>query len=208
MTLFLVVALLATACSGAGAITNTAATPAATAAPTTTSALAVTTTTVTPPTTANAALPTTLPPDLVITATDYEFQGVPEIVPAGTTIRLVNASASEFHTAYIIRLDEGDERTEDELTAIVPDDLLPHYGPDRGTMQVVIYARPGESQYGMNLGGPRVRTPGRYVILCLVPMGADPAVVEDQVTWGPPWQTDGVLRHAQVGMFAEFTVEG
>jgi hypothetical protein len=178
-----------------------------TAAPSTVSERAVTTSTAVPLTTAEAPMPTP-PPDLVITAADYEYLGVPEIVPSGTTIRLVNASTSEFHSAYIIRLPEGDERTEAELTALSPQDLLPHYGPGRGVMQVVIYARPGESQYSMDLGGPRVRAPGRYVIMCFIPVDADPAEMEDQVPWGPPRQTEGVPRHDQVGMFAEFTVEG
>ena len=53
-----------------------------------------------------------------------------------------------------------------------------------------------------------VRAPGRYVIMCFVPVGADPAEVEEQVRFGPPQQTDGVLRHDQVGQFAEFIVEG
>jgi hypothetical protein len=204
LSYLLAMLILVASCSGES---NSDEAMSTTAAPTTISVAAATTSRVVPSTTTEAPGPTT-PPDLVITATDYEYHGVPETVPPGTTIRLVNASNSEFHSAYIIRLPDGDERTREELTAMSPQDLLPHYGPGRGVMQVVIYARPGESQYSMDLGGPRVRAPGRYVIMCFIPVGANPVEMEDQVPWGPPKQTEGVPRHDQVGMFAEFTVEG
>ena len=207
LILLFVVGLMGAACSAQPSSTTTAAPPIADAPPTTTAAPAVTTTTLAPPTTTEAPQPT-IPPEMVITATDYEFQGVPEIVPSGTKISLVNASTTEFHTAFIIRLPEGDERTREELTAISPQDLLPHFGPGRGVDQAIFHARPGESHYEIRLGGPMVRAPGRYVIMCFVPVGADPAEVEEQVRFGPPQQTDGVLRHDQVGQFAEFIVEG
>jgi hypothetical protein len=204
LSFFVALLLLVASCSGEPSSDEATST---TATPTTISVAAVTTSTVAPPTTTEAPAPTT-PPDLVITATDYEYQGVPETVPSGTTIKLVNASTSEFHSAYIIRLPDGDERTREELAAISAQDLLPHFGPGRGVMQVAIYARPGESQYWTDLGGSRVRAPGRYVIMCFIPVGADPAEMEEQVPWGPPQQTEGVPRHDQVGEFAEFTVEG
>ncbi|MDH3731501.1 MAG: hypothetical protein OES13_10345 [Acidimicrobiia bacterium] len=165
-------------------------------------------TTTTGPTATGA--PTT-PLEVVITATDYEYLGVPDVVAVGTTIKLMNASSEEFHSAFIIRLDDGDERTAEELTALSVGELAPASGADpnvTGTMQVAMFARPGESEYRTVLGGPRISTPGRYVILCLVPVGADPAEVESQVEFGAPRQIEGVDRHDQVGEFAEFIVEG
>ena len=121
-------------------------------------------TTTAEPTATESPTPTT-PLEVVITATDYGYQGVPDVVAVGTTIKLMNASSEEFHSAFIIRLDEGDERTAEELTALSVGELAPASGADpnvTGTMQVAMFARPGESEYRTVLGGPRISTPGSF----------------------------------------------
>lgn len=191
-----VIALFAVVGVACGGSSTTTTAPRATETPATTQAPAPTVTTVAPATTA--------PPRVEITAFDYRYEGVPEVVPAGTTFFLINESLTEFHEAAIIRLDNDDQRTVEELTALSPGELL----ENTGTFQVALLSRPGQMQYAKSPGSATLRTPGRYLIVCSVPLGADPAVVERQVEFGPPAQIEGVPAHYQVTMFAEFFVEG
>ena len=148
----------------------------------------------------------TLPPDIEVTAVDYEFQGVPEVVPAGTTLKLVNASSKEFHMMLILRLDAGDERTREELTALSVGDILDSQNNARfGRLVSAVLARPGEPQYFLPVGTGKVSEPGRYVIFCLISVGADPAEAAADAEARAP---RGERPHYQEGMFAEFSVEG
>jgi hypothetical protein len=148
----------------------------------------------------------TSPPDIEVTAVDYGFQGVPETVPAGTTLKLVNASPEEFHIMVVVRLDPGDERTREELMALSVDEIFDPQDELRfGTLASVIFARPGEPQYLAIRGTGRVSQPGRYVIFCLISAGADPAEAAAEAEDGP---SRGAHPHYQEGEFAEFTIEG
>lgn len=162
-------------------------------------------------TTTEAGPETTLPTQVEITAADYEFRGIPDVVPAGTRLKLLNASSDEFHMALIIRLDPKDDRTSDELIALDVLDVIDQGAEEfpLGTPQAVMLARPGEPGYATPVGSPVVFNPGRYAVFCLIPVGADPAEAEARADAGPPVPADfeGTIPHYQGGMYAEFTVE-
>lgn len=67
---------------------------------------------------------------------------------------------------------------------------------------------PGEAHYAITYGIDILKKPGRYFIFCAVSVGADPAEVRKQVVRGAPGRVEGVPVHYEVGMIAEFTVEG
>lgn len=146
---------------------------------------------------------------LEVVAQDYAFQGVPDAVPPGTELTLTNSSAAEVHEMVVVHIAAGEERPLEELLEL-PDEESESLVQFQG----VLVALPEED--GVNPEGEgdsiTVSEPGRYAIVCFIPQGADPAVVEeamtsDEAAEGPPDMGDGT-PHAFLGMVDEFTVEG
>lgn len=141
-----------------------------------------------------------------ITGVDYSFSGVPETAAVGAELTFTNDSAGEVHEIVAFRIADGEERPLEELLEL----------PDEETealveFQGVLVALPGED--GMNPEGEGssivLGEAGRYAIVCFIPQGADPAVVEEAMAGGaegPPDMGDGI-PHAFLGMAAEFQVE-
>lgn len=165
------------------------------AASTTTTSLAPTTL---PPTTTTTRPP---PPVIQVVGTDYVYSGVSETAPAGTKIEFINESPGEFHELAVLRVDPADRRTLDDFATLSFADLN-----DVGQLIGVALARPGEGTYRTVEGQTRLNLPGRYIIFCTVPVGSDPAEIENQVEFGPPKQIEGVPSHYQVGMLNEIIV--
>jgi hypothetical protein len=105
------------------------------------------------------------------------------------------------HEAVVLRLEDGDERPLDEIIAASADSPEPP-----GEFIGVGVALPQSE--GMYPEGPIVlEQEGRYVLVCFVPTGADPAVYEQAIEDGePPTGLDGA-PHLAHGMVAELTVE-
>jgi plastocyanin len=139
-----------------------------------------------------------------VTAVDFGFENLPERIPAGTTLTLVNESDVELHELVAVRLPEDETRTVEELLAS-PEDLAAYFA----SVATVVIAPPGES--GMAVEGTgRLDEPGRYAIVCAIPTGADPAEYMEaaaEAEGGPP-EVDGGPPHFAHGMYAEVTVEG
>ncbi|MEX2623570.1 MAG: hypothetical protein WD651_07570 [Acidimicrobiia bacterium] len=144
-----------------------------------------------------------------ITGMDYAFNGVPGAVQTGAELTFTNASAAEVHEMVVVKIVDGEERTIDELLALPEEesDALVEF-------QGLLVALPGET--GVNPEGPgtsiTVSEAGRYALVCFIPQGADPAVVEAAMAdqgggEGPPDMGDGT-PHAFLGMATEFQVEG
>lgn len=144
-----------------------------------------------------------------VTASDYAFAGVPELVAPGAEFTLTNSSDAEVHEIIVIGpIPASETRTVEELLE------LPEEETEDFPFAGVLVALPG--QEGGNPEGEgntiTVSEPGRYAVLCFIPQGADPAVVEEAITSGeaaegPPDLGDGT-PHAFLGMAEEFTVEG
>ena len=149
----------------------------------------------------------------VVEAFDYGFRNLPTDVAVGTILELVNTSTTEFHNMIVVRLDPSDDRTVDELADLPFESWYSGYSDDM-CMPVAetecvaaqgLHARPGQRSYD----GRRIRlnTPGRYLILGLIPKGADPQAVERGLeTHSPPPGVAGGLLGYQNGMIAILNV--
>lgn len=136
-----------------------------------------------------------------VTAVDYEFQGLPETATPGTTLSIVNESETELHELVAFRLPDVEERPVEDLLA------LPEGEFDPGMPVMALLAPPGGEQIAA-IGDGTLLKPGRYVLICAIPTGADPAAyLEAQESQAGPPQVPGGPPHFTIGMFAELTVE-
>ena len=143
-----------------------------------------------------------------VTAQDYEFEGVPELVAPGAEFTLTNASEAEVHEMIVVGIPADETRTLEELLE------LPEEETADFPFQGVLVALPGDEAVSPETGESSITVsePGRYAVVCFIPQGADPAVVEEAMasgeeSEGPPDMGDGT-PHAFLGMATEFTVEG
>jgi hypothetical protein len=119
-----------------------------------------------------------------VTGIDYAYQGVPETIPAGTTaFAFTNAAESEDHMMAIIKKNDGETRSWDELLEL-PEDEAENATEFKGEA----FAPAGETSSSL-----AELDAGEYALLCFIGVGSPD--VED----GPP--------HFTQGMIAEFTVE-
>ena len=134
-----------------------------------------------------------------VTAVDYGFQGLPETVPAGTKLSLVN-EGEEPHELVAMRIPDEETRSLEELLTLPEDQLGQIFGA--GEPATVLLAATGQADVpGAVVGDGTLDEPGRYAIVCFLPVGSDDSVLEAE---GPP-QSDAP-PHAMQGMWAEVTV--
>ncbi len=186
-------------------------------APSTTAAAPTTTHVHTPETTATPVPDTTTPdtatPDTVgvpglvtITASNYAFEDVPANIPVGSTLAIKNVAKAELHEIVAFRLPDSETRTVGELMALPPDELTAAFG---GPPRIVMLQMPGSSDIIRPVGDGTLGEPGRYVIICGIPTGADPVeylTAAAASPGGPPQGVAGGPPHLVHGMYAEFTV--
>ena len=170
---------------------------------------ATTTTSEAPATTApNADTPADPAGDdhtLHVTAVDFAFEDLPSEIPAGSRITLGNDAPSELHELVAIRLPDEETRSVTELVALPEAELGAIIGAAEPA--TVLLAEPGGEQIPA-VGDGTLTEPGRYLILCAIPTGVDPAVylkAAAESAGGPP-QVEGGPPHFVNGMFAEVTV--
>jgi hypothetical protein len=139
---------------------------------------------------------------LEVTMEDFHYGALPASVPAGTPIAVSNASEGELHEFVAFRLPDGDERTAAE---IMGGDLGALLGA--GEPAMVLVAAPGSSEQFVAVGEPVFAEPGRYLVLCGIPTGADPqAYIEAAGTSDGPPEVDGGPPHFMNGMYAVIDV--
>lgn len=144
--------------------------------------------------------------DVEIRAIDYDFDAVPPSVPSGTELRLTNASDEEFHEMVVVRIDDPQNRPLGQLIDLPPDEIRQVV-----RRQGVLGALPGEDGVILR-GDATVGEPGRYGLVCFIPVGADPEAyralveAEDPGDVEPP-EVQAGPSHASRGMFAELAVQ-
>jgi hypothetical protein len=142
--------------------------------------------------------------EIAITGVDFAFEGVPDRAETGATLTFTNASDVEAHELVLMRIADGEERSIEELLEL----------PDEEAQQIaefvgVSVAMPGEDGTIME-GSLELTEPGRYALLCFIPVGADPEVLAgamESESTEPPDMGDGP-PHFTRGMAAELTVDG
>ncbi|MGK2949992.1 MAG: hypothetical protein ACSLFP_15575 [Acidimicrobiales bacterium] len=142
---------------------------------------------------------------VVIDGVDYAFENVPESVPAGTTLGLRNTSEAELHELVAFQLPDDERRSLDVLLALPPDQLFPALGEPT----TVLLQAPGSDEVIPAVGTGTLTEPGRYLLMCAIPTGADPAeylAAAAESEGGPP-QVAGGPPHFMEGMAALLLVE-
>lgn len=144
-----------------------------------------------------------------VTAVDYAFEDLPERIDVGTRLTLVNESSVEVHELVAIRIPDDEERPVEELVGLPDEELDAIFGG--GPPALVVLSPPGASAEEAipALGDGTFTEPGRYALVCFIPLGADPdayLAAAQEATDGPP-QVEGGPPHVTEGMYAELIVE-
>jgi plastocyanin len=141
-----------------------------------------------------------------VTGIDYAYEDVPATVAAGTTLTLTNASEAELHELVAMRLPDDEDRPVDELIQLPEEELGALFG---GPPAMVLLAPPGEAPQIAAVGTGTLTEPGRYLLFCAIPIGADPAeyLAAAESSGGGPPEVEGGPPHFTEGMYAETTVE-
>lgn len=115
----------------------------------------------------------------------------------------MNRSDRELHELVIAPLQDGDDRPIPDLLALGAALQGELAGPPS-----VLIAMPGQDGEPL-LGDGVVAAPGRYLLVCFIPVGADPVAYAEAAreSDGPPEGFSGP-PHAAAGMVAEITVTG
>jgi hypothetical protein len=142
-----------------------------------------------------------------ITLVDFAFEGVPESVPAGTRLTIVNDSAEELHELIALRLPDDEDRPIEEIAALPEAEVEALFPP--GPPSLVLIAPPGGEQIDA-VGDGTLTEPGRYALVCFIPTGVDPEeylAAAEASEEGPPEQPGQGPPHFAHGMVADLIVE-
>jgi hypothetical protein len=168
---------------------------------------AVTETTGVTETTADPGSSTTAAPageTFEVTGVDYAFEGLPETMPAGGMLTFTNASAVEAHELVVVRIPDEETRPVSELIELPNEELATVFPQDAPPALVSIA---GPNAEGMAVvGDGTISEPGRYAVVCFIPVGADPETIMSPDVTTPPGEQPGP-PHALSGMYAELIVE-
>ncbi len=148
------------------------------------------------------------PQTYAVNAVDYGFETLPETVHVGDSLTLTNGSETELHEIVAFALPEGEERSLEELMALPEEELM---GLFAGQPTMVVLATPGSSdasQAIVALGDGTLSAPGRYVVVCGIPAGANVDEYLAQAATGVEPEVEGGPPHFAFGMFGEVTVSG
>ena len=135
-----------------------------------------------------------------MTAVDYDFEGLPETVPAGTKISLVN-EGNEPHEFVAMLIPADETRPVEDLVQLSEEELGGVFG-DAEPATVILAATGQTDVPGAVVGDGTLTEPGRYAIVCFLPTGSDDSILESE---GPP-PAGEAPPHAAQGMVAELTV--
>jgi hypothetical protein len=142
---------------------------------------------------------------VIVDGIDYGFENLPAEVPAGTALTFRNTSDVEFHEMVVMRIPDEESRSVGQLAALPSDESDAIFA---GAMPALVsVAAPGEEGMAV-VGDGTITEPGRYAVVCFIPVGADPAVVMEAMqseSSTPPDLGDGA-PHISQGMYAELTV--
>jgi len=139
-----------------------------------------------------------------VAATDYRFDGLPSEIDASATLELRNESDREVHELVALRLADGEDRSAEQLVALPQEELGALAG---GPPAVVLVAPPGDVGFAA-VGDGRLEEPGRYLLVCFIPTGADPDAYLDALDANPglPPSVAGGPPHFASGMYADVIV--
>ena len=141
-----------------------------------------------------------------VTAIDYGYEDLPDTIASGTQLTLANSSDKELHELVAFLLPEDEDRSVDEIAKLPEAELGALFSGEPAT---VLLTPPGGDMIPA-VGDGTISEPGRYVVFCAIPVGADPQEFLDAASSGTgegPPQVDGGAPHFTRGMYGELTVE-
>ena len=104
-----------------------------------------------------------------------------------------------------VRLPDAEDRSVEELLQLPPEELAAFFP---GVATVLLQA-PGSDETIVAEGDGTLPDAGRYLVLCAIPVGADPGeylAAAAEAEGGPPQGVEGGPPHFVNGMWAELTV--
>jgi hypothetical protein len=116
---------------------------------------------------------------------DFEYEGIPDTVPAGVVAVTFDNQGEELHEIAMVRINDDVDLSIEELAALPEEEAM-----SMVTFTGVAFAAPGEADTTF-----LTLEPGRYGAVCFVPEGT---THEAEGTGAP---------HFTLGMLAEFTAE-
>jgi len=135
---------------------------------------------------------------------DFAFEGLPDSVAAGTRLTITNSSAVELHKLSALPLPDGEDRPVEELITLPATELGAIL---RVLPATVLAAGPGGPQLD-ELGDGTLSAPGRYALICAIPLGLDPDGYLNAMPAERRSQIrDGEQPHFALGMVADLLVE-
>lgn len=137
---------------------------------------------------------------VTVEAVDFGYKDLPARLAVGTKLKVVNTSRSEVHEFVAAKLPNTEKRSAAELMKLPMEEIR---GLFSGPPAVVLLSPPGGGDQIVAEGDGTLSEPGRYLVICTVPTGADPAAFLNQTGPGP---VPGGAPHFHHGMFAEFVV--
>ena len=145
--------------------------------------------------------------EVVVTAADYSFKGIPATAAAGTKFTLENESTKELHEFVAIKLPDGEKRSAAELIKLPPAEQEKLASGPPAT--VILRAPGGQGEQIDAVGDGTISAPGRYLVICSIPTGADPAayLAAAQASQDGPPDVPGGPPHLVQGMYADLTIE-
>lgn len=144
-----------------------------------------------------------------VTAIDYGYEGLPETIAAGTTVTMVNSSDAEVHELVAVLLPEDETRSVEELLALSEEEQAAVMGDAPPALVLVAMPGTGVDENILAVGDGTLTQPGRYLVACFIPVGADPVAFMEAAAAGGDEapEVEGGAPHFTEGMFAEVTVE-
>jgi hypothetical protein len=140
-----------------------------------------------------------------VTAADYRFEDLPKEAEAGTVLTLINESPNEIHELVALKLPDSEKRSAAELVKLPEDQLQALF---QGPPAMVLVAPPDKARQIEAEGDGTLREKGRYLVVCFVPIGADPGAYVAAAAGGGEGPPDvaGGPPHTTQGMFGEIKV--
>ncbi|TFH13870.1 MAG: hypothetical protein E4H05_10285 [Acidimicrobiales bacterium] len=122
---------------------------------------------------------------LDVTATEYQYSGIPDELSTGYHVLNFSNEGQEQHEMFAFKINDGVTESLDEIFELPEEEALGKITPVNAA-----FAPPG----GSDTGSWNLTSPGSYAVVCFVSVGS----VGDTEGQGPP--------HFTQGMVHEFTV--
>ena len=140
---------------------------------------------------------------LEVTMADFGYGGVPDVIISGTEFTVRNDSETELHELVAVRLADDDDRPVAEIVESDLDAVL-----SAGPPSLVVLAEPGSDSNIVAVGDGALHEPGRYLFICAIPTGVDPAAYLQAAAEsnGEKPDVEGGPPHFLHGMYADVEV--